>query len=211
MRVSDKKLSDDELLKGYKMTLENAKQLIEDADILKNAGNLPRAYTLFQLSIEEVGKSAILWRALVESQYGTTITSKYLKSQGFSKHETKTQESLYSELATLYIYETSTGNSAGTVGEEIIDEFNNVDKYNLRKNRSLYVDINDDDKFVSPLTEITIELVEQISDNAKLRFVIESNGSPTTLDEIKETAARLKELENNPDKLTAVLNKLGLK
>jgi AbiV family abortive infection protein len=54
-------LDDNNLIEGIRKCIINAKSLIDDALLLKEHGRFARAYTLFQLSIEELGKSSILY------------------------------------------------------------------------------------------------------------------------------------------------------
>ena len=59
-------MTDVELERGYKLTYENATNLIKEADLLFQNNYLPRAYTLYQLAIEEIGKCTIIYRAIIE-------------------------------------------------------------------------------------------------------------------------------------------------
>lgn len=52
--MSLKDLSCEEITCGINKVAENAKELILDGDTLLNKQRIPRAYTLFQLAIEEI-------------------------------------------------------------------------------------------------------------------------------------------------------------
>ncbi|MBI5915264.1 MAG: AbiV family abortive infection protein, partial [Bacteroidetes bacterium] len=51
------KITKEILIDAAKKSLENAKELVVDAIILEKNNRKERAYTLFQFSIEEVGKA----------------------------------------------------------------------------------------------------------------------------------------------------------
>ena len=83
-----------ELKNGFDLTLENARDLFNEAKGLAIFEHYSRAYTLYQLSIEEVGKCIILLRALIEGSLGVNIDCLYLKSLGYFDHQSKTKTSL---------------------------------------------------------------------------------------------------------------------
>jgi len=56
-----------QLLNGLKLSYENASQLIEEADGLFIFERYSRAYALYQLAIEEVGKALIIFQAILVS------------------------------------------------------------------------------------------------------------------------------------------------
>lgn len=76
-------LSYKEIKNGFDLALDNAKDLFEEANGLAIFEHYSRAYTLYQLSIEEVGKCIILFRALIEGSLGANIDYSYLKSLGY--------------------------------------------------------------------------------------------------------------------------------
>ena len=198
-------MDDKTLEKGYRLTFDNAEQLIIDADILKKSGRHQRAYTLYQLAIEEIGKCRILWKAIIEYYHGKEITLKYLKKNGFINHQGKTKESLTSEFSAIWFYEQSSGNKLDEMKNQIGDDYKNVSVIDLKKNRSLYVDV-ESDNFISPVDSITKEMVDEIELKAKIRFNSEEP-IMKSLEEMKKTAQGIKELENNPEKLKSLLSK----
>jgi AbiV family abortive infection protein len=54
-----------EYLNGINKSLDNASELYDDAEILFKLKRYPRAYTLYQLSIEEIGKVSIIYNFLL--------------------------------------------------------------------------------------------------------------------------------------------------
>lgn len=55
----------DQIKIGIPKIVENAEELYKDADILLSNNRIERAYSLFQLSIEEIAKAFILSNALI--------------------------------------------------------------------------------------------------------------------------------------------------
>lgn len=98
-----------ELKNGFDLALENAQDLFDEAKGLAIFEHYSRAYTLYQLSIEEVGKCIILLRALIEGSLGVNIDYHYLKSLGYFDHQSKTRTSLGAESVMLKFFEQSTG------------------------------------------------------------------------------------------------------
>lgn len=63
------KITESLLIDIAQKSLENAKSLIDDALLLKQHERFSRAYTLFQLAIEEAGKSISAMVLLVTYDY----------------------------------------------------------------------------------------------------------------------------------------------
>lgn len=166
---------------------------------------LSRAYTLFQLAIEEIGKCYILSRAILDYYMGTMINEDYLKGLGFCNHKIKTKESLELELRAIQAFEKHIGLEIGLI-QVLINDVQNVDEINKRKNRSLYVDI-EENKFVSPISEITKEIAEEIQDKAIFRLkAIEPIWQP--LSETRKIAEKLKIILEDPKKLAEMKRKI---
>src|SRR5688500_18084481 len=198
-------MNDKILENGYRLTYSNAESLISDADYLKKDKRLARSYTLYQLAIEEIGKCRLLWKAIIEYYQGFEISRHYSIENGYTKHEIKTKESLTSEWMAIWMYEQYVGERQNKLRSGLMQDLLNLSQINLRKNRRLYVDVNDD-KFVAPVDEITVELVDEIEYRAKIRLKAEEPVL-VSLENMKELAIQLKELEDNPEKLEALFEK----
>ena len=130
----------EELLKEVaKKSVQNAKSLIEDAELLKQNNRFQRAYTLYQLAMEEVGKSVISFVLLV-SPDGLSKENKKMYIKEFFEQKRKAKRSagidiLFAEV--LYQGEVDNAFSflKSSFGESEI-ELNN------RKNFSLYTSLN---------------------------------------------------------------------
>ena len=190
-------MNDYEIERGFKLVLENSKSLIEEAKLLFKNGYLPRAYALAQLSIEEIGKSTLLCKAILNYYLGYEINSKYLDNLGFRNHQIKTRQSLKSELIAIWMFEQSIGKKT-SLRDSVIDDYNGVENLNNLKNQSLYIGIHDD-AFTSPNDLIDSQTVTNLIDKAELRLAA---ASPLfrSLDDTKASALLLKEVLDDPEK-----------
>jgi AbiV family abortive infection protein len=191
-------LDDKELEKGYWLTVENAKSLIDEATILKEKGLYSRAYTLFQMAVEECGKTSIIYNAILRFYQGTQIDQKFLNENGFVDHKEKIDQSLRIEMAAIFMYEKDLGEKSGLM-KEVIGNFNRVTELNSLKNNSLYIFIKDN-KFVSPNNIITEALVKDIEYSANLRHQVAKQifGS---LETTVKVAEELNKIMDDPHKL----------
>jgi AbiV family abortive infection protein len=75
------------LLNTIEKCIENSRELYEEAEILRNHKKFARAYTLYHLSIEEIGKVFIIYNFILEENYDKTACKKFDKN--FTDHKTK--------------------------------------------------------------------------------------------------------------------------
>lgn len=152
-------MSEEELKKGINLTIENARNLKDEAEILLEAGKFLRAYTLYQLSIEEIGKCQIVYLAFAEKRLGGD-ENKYLSGSPFLKHQQKTQKALMLEFG-FYLYADIPDEERKAMLLQIIYDYNNVQKLDDLKNASLYVQLISN-KFAEPSSAINLDMVEWI-------------------------------------------------
>jgi AbiV family abortive infection protein len=189
-----------ELLKGLKLTEENACELWEDANLLFENKRYTRAYGLYQLAIEEAGKCIILFAAIVDSVNGKKISQKTLKTKGFTNHQLKSKESLKLEAMVLMMFKESVGDIS-VYTKALKQEHKIIEARNKAKNDSLYVSLNDN-VFVRPSDIIGIEDAEQIKFRADIRVKAVENFSDTFTKDIgrlKLMAKEIKRLENDAE------------
>lgn len=195
-------MTDKDLEKAYHLTFNNAKELIEEADGLRIFERYPRAYTLYQLAIEEIGKCNIIYSAILDFYMGTTIDNNYLKEKGFFDHKKKTRASLNSELIAIKSFERHIGRETD-LSQKIIDDYNNVEEINNKKNQSLYVNLIGDN-FSAPSSIITPKMVDDIFTTAYIRLkATEPQLQP--LETMKIIAEGVKDLLENPEKAIELL------
>lgn len=198
-------MNEDTLFNGYKLILDNAQKLQKEAALLKENGFIERAYTLYQLSIEEVGKSLIIYKSLLDLFMGTKIDATYINNLGFKKHQDKTLESLKAELLAIGMFESHIGRETD-LRNSIIEDHKNIQEIDNKKNLSLYVSF-DGNKFISPETSITEKMLDEIERKAIIRFraVADLNHSK---DRIKTTAVELQKIMSDPEKLKILEEKV---
>lgn len=192
-------LKDIELEEGFRLSIKNAEELFEEATLLKNAERFSRAYTLFQLSIEETGKGLILFSSISDYYQGVEITNLYLEEKGFFKHNPKTLKSIILEIILL---STIDGKISTLLKYEAMVDFMKVEETDRYKNASLYVSI-EDEKFKTPSDIITKEMVEKKKFKALMR-IHAIKGFFLPLSKIKELTELMNQAINTTEKLEAM-------
>lgn len=168
-------LNNDELKIGIEKSLENAKELSEEGDILFKVNRYSRAYCLYQLAAEEVGKSRLLFALIMNRGLGEKIDYKEV-NRDFLHHQTKSNSALNFEMiALLLMYSSENDKSAQERKETFLNSLqriqyeNDANILNNHKNNSLYVGIKDG-KFTEPKYVITKEMVINIRSNVLIRL-----------------------------------------
>lgn len=159
----------EQLHHAFDVTLDNAKQLQEEAYILYVFEHYARSYSLYQLSIEEVGKCIIFLTALLYLLKGKMVDEKLLMDLGFRYHQKKTLGSLGAEKILLDFFQKYSNTDLSVLYEDLEWEQKNINVTNDLKNNSLYVSIIDE-TFQTPKDLITKEMVEEIAFKADLRI-----------------------------------------
>jgi AbiV family abortive infection protein len=159
-------LDDNNLIEGIRKCIINAKSLIDDALLLKEHGRFARAYTLFQLSIEELGKSSILYFfATLQDVDKETNLKKFRKE--FLNHKVKTERAINFDAIILSSIKEKTDRHKFLYS--ILMEHQNIEIFNDLKNYSLYTSLIED-KFLLPCETISEELLSEIEARATVRF-----------------------------------------
>ncbi|TDU33698.1 AbiV family abortive infection protein [Gelidibacter sediminis] len=151
---------------GISKSLSNAKDLFDDAEILFNLERYQRAYTLYQLSIEEIGKASLIYSFVLDKDYNNENEFKVFK-KSFLSHKQKTVSSNGIDLIFSFL------NNDVRIKKKLIYQYFLFDKHlsqlNDYKNRSLYTDISNN-KFISPKETITKEITDEIKFVAEIRL-----------------------------------------
>ena len=162
------KLNKDEYFEAIEKSLSNAEELIEEAEILVKHNKNARAYTLFQLSIEEVGKASLTFQFVLNGNIDDIRETKQFFKK-FLSHTTKTESSKGID----FMFSLTVGNTPFTkkllLDLMFADEEVNIS--NNYKNYSLYTSLIDD-KFYKPSEVITTARLAKIAHYAKLRLKI---------------------------------------
>jgi AbiV family abortive infection protein len=164
-------LDKEEIKKGINKCYNNSKLLLDDADLLLINNRFARAYSLYILCIEEIQKTNILFRILLEKENNKKFTEEdkiyYLKF--FSSHIYKikaaaVQNSYYNDFAKKYDL------TIVKTPKEIRNEFNNPKQKDILKQYGFYVSLVHK-KFEEPKDMIQTENCEKVKKEAKLSFV----------------------------------------
>lgn len=162
------KLSEQILIEVCQKSLENARELIGEADLLKENQKIARSYTLYQLATEEVGKAIYCYLIIFQKQYDDPAI-KLEFDKVFRSHKIKTDKS--SSLNIMIAQVLYKGNFEGAMKflEETIEEGKQLNHINDFKNYSLYTSIVDSN-VKNPSEIITERHLANIELKAKSRF-----------------------------------------
>jgi len=148
------------LIEGAMKTIRNADELFDEARLLAGAGHIARALLLHQISLEECGKSEMLYVSVAAVLRGQAVDLRKLK-RAFSRHEAKNNTNAYflprSEGEVTALEQNDTEAAADAFGE--VREAFHKDS-NTLKNASLYVDF--DGAFRAPGEAITTEQLTEV-------------------------------------------------
>jgi|SRR5690625_3981896 len=162
------KLSEKILIEVCKKALENSRELISDADLLKENNRLPRAYTLYQIAIEESGKAIYCFVVMFQGDYDDINVQAEFK-EAFLSHLKKTEKSRCLNPSIAQILFKGDIKGALTFLQESMDERYQLKKINNLKNNSLYTNLIDSE-VINPSEVITLNILTEIEKRAKLRF-----------------------------------------
>lgn len=158
-----------ELFEVIEKCLKNAQELFEEAEILKEHKRYARSYTLFQICIEEVGKTSLIYKFLLDPNKNDNSTVKKFIAN-FRDHKAKIVTSIAYDKMLVPIIESEEDNELKQKWEsEILNQLNSVNKYNDYKNYSLYTSFYDND-FCIPSELFTLDNLISIQYLSKIRL-----------------------------------------
>lgn len=152
------------LVKAISNALINAKELYEEAEILKREKKYARAYTLFHLAIEEVGKVFVIFKYLFANDYSDEKLKKF--DIEFRQHKTKIDQSTNIDV---FAFWTKDGALSDQILENATYSKEQIDKLNNLKNFSLYSFIHDGSSY-NPSDVIGSGDLDQINMIAEYRI-----------------------------------------
>jgi AbiV family abortive infection protein len=160
------KVDKEELFSAIRKSLTNAKELFEDAQILKKYNRIARAYTLFQLAIEEIGKAFLVYNFLLQNDF-----SKFSKFQKeFSNHIIKTETAIWIDML---LFEFANEDLKRKILFNVLVQTKKTNELNNLKNYSLYTSFKNN-KFYLPSEIISLEKINKIEFHAKIRLDLAS-------------------------------------
>ena len=158
-----------EILKDIsRKSLENAEELVVDALILEKHGRKERAYTLFQLSIEEVGKAVQSLNMILEKGYQNEAKAKEYE-KFFKDHKSKTLKSRGMDIVIAEVLSKGDKEKALEILNQSQKDAEEITKINENKNYSLYTSFYMN-KVVTPSEFISLENLTRIKEIAVNRL-----------------------------------------
>lgn len=175
------------LIRCVEKCLQNARELFDEADILKDHNKYARAYTLYHLSIEEIGKIFIIFQYLLLDNYSEDNTKKFQRE--FADHKTKIKISRNIEKIMLFVMQKELKEEEFknlTYSKEQIEELNNF------KNLSLYTFI-DNKRVFKPSDLIGLDEINLIRPNSEARLVLSESFCRLAIKDINKFINAVKE------------------
>ena len=161
-------MTEKEILLGLPKITKNAKLLYDDAEFLEKNKRLERAYSLFQLSMEEIAKAYILLGAILFEDISKQTVQKRLNSE-IHRHKIKLKKSINIEIFLSSFLKSIDEIKYDEWNKKLINEYKDTDLMNNKKNFGFYVSYNEN-KFMSPSELIRKEDVDYIKHKSWFRI-----------------------------------------
>lgn len=178
------------LFRAITQSIRNAESLIEDGRILSDYGRYARAYTMYHLAIEEIGKASLTAGFLLFEDYkDIDLQTKFFK--GFCDHKKKIGKSIGLDHVLMLVAKSNDTKKA--LLENSKKQCDNISKLNDLKNYSLYTSLIGDD-FHTPMEVISEERAKDLALYADLRCKIANQFYPMVIeyfDGIKEEISKM--------------------
>lgn len=140
-----------------------------DAHLLDSYNRKERAYTLYQLSIEEVGKAIEALLFILNENYKSEDEVRRFKTQFFKKHQKKTLKSRGVDIMIAEVVSKGNKEIALNILKESIEAENTIQEIDDFKNYSLYTSIINESEVKKPSDLITKERLDKIREISKNR------------------------------------------
>jgi AbiV family abortive infection protein len=192
---------------GILKSLSNATDLFDDAETLFEKKRYPRAYALFQYTIEEVGKASIIFNFILRENINDQEKQKKFQKE-FRSHGIKTQNAIGLDIMLAFAVPDKKTKSA--LMYQVAEHEKNLKKINDLKNNSFYTDLKDD-KFILPKEIITEKITADIQFVAKTRLNVAKSFLKIGMehfDKLKESAKNVdyqEMIDNPPDEILELI------
>ena len=198
---------------GILKSLSNATDLFDDAEILYNQKRYPRAYTLYQIAIEELGKASLIYSFILYKNYHDIGEQRNFKKE-FLSHKKKTSSSIGIDV--LLAFHIPEKELKSKIMHQVYEQEKNIDNLNELKNSSLYTDMRKGE-FLLPKQVITEKLTSDIQFIAKIRLNVARQFYQIGIDnfdKLQESAKNINEqemIDNPPEEILELIKfKTGL-
>lgn len=186
-------MTDNQIKNGIPKIIENAVSLFSDATLLEENQRIERAYTLYQLSIEEIGKAFMLIGSLIFENVNDSGIQKKLK-EDIKNHQAKSKKSIGLDVFLQEFMRAKDVEKYEKLVLKSFDEFENTNSINEKKNSSLYVSFNGN-KFLKPSECVTIQDLTKIKARASYRIFIGEKLFPAIIDKAELFKEKMIEFE----------------
>ncbi len=150
-------------------SIENAEELFKDAHLLDKHNRKERAYTLYQLSIEEVGKAIEALLFILNENYKSEDEVQIFKTKFFKRHKEKTLKSMGVDIMIAEVVSKGNVEIALNILEDSKKDADSINEINNYKNYSLYTSIINGSEVKKPSELISIERLNKIREVSKNR------------------------------------------
>ncbi|SHK06210.1 AbiV family abortive infection protein [Epilithonimonas mollis] len=163
-----------EFLRGLELCIINSKNFFDDAKILDDNKRI-RAYTFYQLCIEECGRFYLIYNCLDE-YYAGKIKAKDLNfgrlKKSFESHTSKTHLNIQNLIINSLVFiEMSNFENKNEIEHLLLNNYNELinlkEELNSLKNDSLYVSFKNN-KFILPDDKISLYKFQIIKNIARV-------------------------------------------
>lgn len=160
-----------ELLIAVSKSISNSEDLISDADLLLDNNRWARAYTLFQLAIEEAGKAMDIYGSLLLGTFKDSEGQKMLTGN-FKSHIKKAGRARsITILWALQLFKNNDKSKGERILKSVLQEMGAANEINDYKNYSLYTSFIDN-TYKNPREIITEKMVSVLRSLAKDRVAL---------------------------------------
>jgi len=186
-------MSEKVILMGLPIIIKNANLLYKDALLLEKNNRIGRAYSLFQLSLEEIAKAFMLLGAILFEDISDNDVQKKLKKE-IRNHSIKLKKSIGIEIFLSSIMKSINEEKYKEWFLRLTKEYETTDMMNNRKNYGFYVSFNEN-KFQCPEELIKKEDVEKIKNKAWTRIYFGSKIISAMIPNFPKIKAQAKKLD----------------
>lgn len=167
--MDSEKLSIYDIIHGMFLSIENAKALIDDAELLMDNGRIARTFVISQLASEEIGKAFILYNLYMALKIdGIPIDHKKIR-KAFYDHKSKTFEATMADFMIVSEKKLTDEDEKKAIEGLCKEIIKGREEYNTLKNRGLYISF-EDGKFIKPEDSISHSEASASLTKAKERY-----------------------------------------
>lgn len=184
-------MTEEQIIIGLPKIIENAESIFTDATLLADSNRIERAYSLFQLSIEEIAKAFLLAGTMFFDDISKEDVQKRLIKE-IRDHKFKSAKSIGLES---FFYEYIKTIDIDRYEKLVLDsfkEYHETSLLNEKKNDGFYVTFNGN-KFQSPSELISKQDLIKIKTKAKLRIFIGKTIIPRMTEDFRVNKKKIKE------------------